>query len=106
MVSVAGFCFLTALALSYMSLVVPSGGQSKAFYGLPALVPFCAMGAWGLSILGGRNRCWRFILSVLLGLWAINSIASFWIVRSSASYARTWGEILISRIASSQPQNF
>jgi tetratricopeptide (TPR) repeat protein len=91
-----GFGFLITVALAYMSLVVPCGGQSKAFYGLPALVPFCTVGAWGLSFLGGRNRYWRFILSVLLGLWAINSFASFWIVRSSVCCARTRGQILIS----------
>jgi tetratricopeptide (TPR) repeat protein len=91
-----GFSFLVAVALLYMSLVVPSGGQSKAFYGLPALVPFCASGALGLGFLAGRNRCWRFVLCLAFGLWAIDSCASFWISRSSVSYARKQARVLIT----------
>ncbi|HZL42706.1 MAG TPA: tetratricopeptide repeat protein, partial [Verrucomicrobiae bacterium] len=80
-----GFGFLVALGLVYMSGVVPCGGMAKAFYGLPALLPVCALGALGMNFIAGRHRLWRFIVCVLFSVWAINSFAAVWIVRSSVS---------------------
>jgi tetratricopeptide (TPR) repeat protein len=90
-----GFGFGVAVALVYMSLVVPCGGMVKAFYGLPALLPLCAIGALGLDLLAARHRYWRFICFLLFGVWAINSYASFWVLRGSQSYALTRAQTLI-----------
>ena len=78
-----GFGALVLWALLHMSLVVPCFGQLKAFYGLSALTPFCAFGALGLDFLTRRSTMLRSIFCVMLGLWAINSYACFWISPSS-----------------------
>jgi Flp pilus assembly protein TadD len=71
------------LAMVYLSLAMPYSCHVKAFYGLSALAPFCACGALGLDFLARRSGRLRPIVCVLFGVWAINSYASFWIVRSS-----------------------
>ena len=76
---------LSSLAVVYMSLVVPSYAQSKAFYGLFALIPLCAFGASGFSFVARRSDVLGFVLAVLLGVWAINSYVSFWVLRSSVA---------------------
>jgi len=76
-----GLSSLILWALCHMSLVVPA--QIKAIYGLSALIPFCAFAAIGSDLLARRSPILRSIVCVGLGLWAINSYASFWISRSS-----------------------
>jgi tetratricopeptide (TPR) repeat protein len=96
-----GLSFSVAFALAYVSLTIPYYCVVKAFYGLSALVPFCAFGAWGLERMtrlsdrDGVKATFRgrliyrnppaAICSLLLGLWALSSYASFWIVHSSAA---------------------
>jgi len=80
-----GLAFLVSLALLKACLVWPSFGTAKAFYALPALVPFCAFGAWGLHALQRRSGRLRPILIMLFGVWALTSLGSFWISHSSAS---------------------
>ena len=53
--------------------------QTKAFYGLPALLPFCALGAVGFEFWAGRGKVARYVLGVALGIWLVNLYASFWI---------------------------
>src|SRR5262249_15196032 len=44
----------------------------------------CALGAWGLDWLAQQSRVMAGVLVVLLGTWACNSYASFWIHADSA----------------------
>jgi Flp pilus assembly protein TadD len=77
---------LVSLALIYMSLKIPCYMMVKAFYGLGALVPFCAFGAWGLEAMSRRGpRAWRALVCLLFALWAFASYGSYWINRSSYS---------------------
>src|ERR1043166_4138189 len=76
--------FLMAVAVVHFSIAVPYYCTVKAFYGLSALIPFCACGALGWQALT-RRRGARIALCIVFGLWAINSYASFWISRSSVS---------------------
>jgi tetratricopeptide (TPR) repeat protein len=76
-----GFSGLLMWALAYMSLVIPA--HVKAFYMLSALVSFGAFGALGADLFARRWTLLRHIACILLGLWAINSFACFWISRSS-----------------------
>lgn len=69
----------TAFAVIAMSLRLPFYAQPKAFYGMSAVVPICALGAWGFDLLARRGRLAATLLSVLLGTWAVNAYASFWI---------------------------
>ena len=82
-----GFSCLILWALIYMSMVVPTFSELKAFFGLSALVPFCAFGALGLDFLTRRSAMLRSLVCVGFGLWAINSYACFWISRSSVPSA-------------------
>jgi hypothetical protein len=80
---VLGLGGLALFAMLHFSLVDPLAGNVKAFYGLAALIPFCACGALGWELLTRRSGKLRLALCVALGVWALTSYASFWIVRSS-----------------------
>src|SRR5438046_7879389 len=69
-----------------MTLKVSSCAQAKAFYGLSALTPLCFFGALGWETLThGRARL-RFILGALVLVWAMNSLATHWIVPSALQH--------------------
>jgi 4-amino-4-deoxy-L-arabinose transferase-like glycosyltransferase len=87
--------WIFAFAILSMSFKVPSSAQAKAFYGLPVLLAFCALGAVGFEFWAGRGRWLQRVLGVALGVWLINLYASFWI-RPDAVQTR-----LSSAIASS-----
>jgi tetratricopeptide (TPR) repeat protein len=81
-----GFSGLIVLALNFMTLKIPSYAQAKAFYGLSALTPLCFFGALGWETLTYRNGRLRFVLGTLILVWAINSLAAYWIVPSVAQH--------------------
>src|SRR5205823_2146524 len=80
---ILGFSFVMGLAMLHLSLAMPYYSV-KAFYGLSALTPLCALGGWGFESLARRSGKLRAILCVGLGVWGLNSCASFWILRGSA----------------------
>jgi tetratricopeptide (TPR) repeat protein len=80
---VLGLGAVTVVAVIHMTMVAPSVCMIKAFYGLCALVPLCAAAAWGLGTWGKSQPVLRAIVWVLVGLWGLNSIASYWILRDS-----------------------
>jgi tetratricopeptide (TPR) repeat protein len=71
--------WLFAFAILDISLKVPYLSQEKAFFGLPALLPFCALGALGFEFWAGRGKMARYLFGVTLGIWLVNIYASFWI---------------------------
>ena len=89
-----GLAFLAALALVHMSIVLPYQCHVKAFYGLCALVPLCAFGACGLDALCRWSGKARTAVCILFGVWAINSVAAFWISRSAEATARSRAQSL------------
>jgi Flp pilus assembly protein TadD len=86
-----GLPVTTLAALVYMNLKLPFYCNVKAFYGLMALLPICAFGAFGWDILIKQNRVLRPVLCVALGVWALNAYASFWIRDGAASTHATRG---------------
>jgi 4-amino-4-deoxy-L-arabinose transferase-like glycosyltransferase len=70
---------LFGLGMFYMSLRVPSYAQGKAFYALPALLPFSAVTAVGWDWLARKHRLLRTSLWVLLLAWAFTVCTAFWI---------------------------
>src|SRR5271170_5706572 len=74
-----GVLWIFAFAILDMSLRVPSYAQTKAFYGLPVLLPFSALGALGFEFWAGRGKVARYVLGVACGVWLVNVYASFWI---------------------------
>jgi tetratricopeptide (TPR) repeat protein len=81
-----GFCGVLVLGLIFMTLKVPSYAQAKAFYGLSALTPLCFFGALGWKTLTHGSRRLRFVLGMLILVWAMNSFATYWIVPSVAQH--------------------
>jgi tetratricopeptide (TPR) repeat protein len=78
-----GFCALLVFGLIFMTLKVPSYAQAKAFYALSILTPLCFFGALGWETLTrGRAALLRFVLGVIVLVWAMNSFATYWIVPS------------------------
>ena len=80
---VIGLGFVMGLAVVHMSMAVPYYCMVKAFYGLSALVPLCAFGAWGLEAVCRRIGKLRPVVCVLFGVWTLDTYAAFWIPRSS-----------------------
>jgi Flp pilus assembly protein TadD len=78
-----GTCFAVLLGIVQMSLAAPYYCAVKAFYGLCALVPICALVALGTDLLSRWWREWRLLAATLAGMWAINSFVSFWIVHGT-----------------------
>ncbi len=76
---------LTAVALLFgfaifaMSVKLPYYSESRAMYGLPAVLPFCAFGVLGLEFCAARFQKARPFLGVCLGVWLLTVYASFWI---------------------------
>jgi tetratricopeptide (TPR) repeat protein len=81
-----GFCALIVLGLIFMTLKVPSYAQAKAFYGLSALTPLCFFGALGWETITQRSGHVRFVVGILILLWAMNNFAAYWIVPSVAQH--------------------
>ncbi len=77
-----GLATAVVVALIFMTLKVPSYAQVKAFYGLAALVPFCAFATLGWNTFTRSSRVLRLGLFVALIFVAINNCASVWIRRS------------------------
>ncbi len=78
-----GFAAMVALAIAWMSLKVPSYAQIKAFYGLSALLPLAVFAGAGWEFIFARGKILRTVSLLLLGAWAINSYASFWICHNA-----------------------
>ena len=81
-----GFSAVLVLGVIFMTLKVPSYAQAKAFYGLSALTPLCFFGALGWETLTPGGARLRFVLGVLVLVWAMNSLATHWIVPSVSQH--------------------
>ena len=76
---------LTTAMLVFMTLRVPSYAQSKAFYAHPCLPVVCVAFALGVDRLLriDKGRAMGFVGPValwLLGVWALNALASVWVL--------------------------
>ena len=80
---VFGMVCIYSLGLLWMNLRVPSYAQAKAFYGLPALLPFGAVAAAGWDWLRRRHRVVGTAVWVLLLVWCMTVYAAFWIRRGN-----------------------
>jgi len=70
--------------VALMTFKVPSYAQAKAIYGMVAAVPFCILGAYGADQLMRHTRVGHWLVTLVLGVWAINAYATFWIPAGSA----------------------
>jgi len=84
-----GLSATVTIALIFMTLKVPSYAQVKAFYGLSAIVPFCAFAAIGWQLLTARSRVLQLLFGTALLLFSINSFGSVWIRPSTEQHIYT-----------------
>ncbi len=85
---VAGLTLAFGAGIALMSLSVPSYAQVKAFYGLPAIFPVCALAVIGCDSLTRIARRLRPALWVWLGAWVMTIYGAFWI-RSNQPFTYT-----------------
>jgi len=70
--------FVAAMVVLFGSLRVPYCFV-KAFYGLAAAVPLCALAALGFDLFSA-SACWlRTVVFMVMGVWVFNSAASYWV---------------------------
>ena len=81
-----GFFIVVAIGLTFMTLKVPSYAQAKAFYGMSVLTSLCFFGALGWEAVTQSRPRLRLIISALLLVWALNSVATFWIIPSVSQH--------------------
>jgi tetratricopeptide (TPR) repeat protein len=74
-----GLSAAVTVALIFMTLRVPSYAQVKAFYGLSAIVPFCAFAVIGWQMLTACSRISQLLFGSVLMFFSINSFGSVWI---------------------------
>jgi hypothetical protein len=80
--------FLVSMFLIYGATLLPCYSAVKSFYGLPAVVPLCALAALGLDLLSRYRPRLRGLVFVLLGIWAFNVAAAYWISPTAAETQR------------------
>jgi tetratricopeptide (TPR) repeat protein len=90
---VLGTAGVMLAAMITMALKVPSYGEAKAFYGLLALMPMCAMLAAGWEQLERAGKWLVPVAAVLLGVWVLTSYGAFWIPRWNPQTQVTNGRI-------------
>jgi tetratricopeptide (TPR) repeat protein len=111
-----GCGWLFALAILDLSLKVPHYAHAKAFFGLPVLLPFCALGALGFEFWAGRGKAVRYVLGLALGIWLLDVYASFWVkpntaqaeltsAAASALFAKQDAAELFSNVLNHHPGN-
>jgi Tfp pilus assembly protein PilF len=81
--------YFVAMFLIYGATLLPCYSAVKAFYGLAASVPLCALAAWGLDLLSGDRRWLRGIIFIFMGVWVFNVASSYWISSSAAETRRS-----------------
>jgi tetratricopeptide (TPR) repeat protein len=91
-----GLAGATFAAMLLMVLKLPCYAQVKSFYGLIALIPFCAFGALGWETIQRRRRFVPVICATAFGTWATAGFASFWIRGWSAESHLDIGRIAMT----------
>jgi len=84
-----GLSAAVIVALIFMTLRVPSYAQVKAFYGLSAIVPFCAFAVIGWEMLTARSHILQLLFGTVLIFFTINSYGSVWIDASTEQHIYT-----------------
>jgi tetratricopeptide (TPR) repeat protein len=90
-----GLAAAIVFGVIFMTLKVPSYAQVKAFYGLAALTPLCAFAAAGFDLLSHKWPRSQFAFMALLLFWALNSLASMWIVESPARHLYNAARLIV-----------
>jgi cytochrome c-type biogenesis protein CcmH/NrfG len=88
--------FMATAVVLYGSLRVPYYFV-KAFYGLAAAVPLCALAALGFDLFSASRRWLRAGGFIVLGMWAFNSAASYVISPGTAETQRYVAKHLASQ---------
>ena len=86
-----GIVAATVAAIIFMSIKLPNYAQAKAFYGMIAVVPICALATVGMEFVAKRGRIATLAAGTLMGAWALNGFASYWLRTSNPETHLTLG---------------
>jgi tetratricopeptide (TPR) repeat protein len=84
-----GLACLMVLAFLFHFLRLPYACHVKAFYALPAILALAAFAGLGFDLLTLKSVGGRALWGLLLGTWALTSLATYWVVADSPA-AETW----------------
>jgi len=87
------------IAIVYLTLRGPWLADVKAFYALPALVPFSALVATGWVWVAQKNRVFRIVLWLLVLVWTFTACSTYWI---SWNNPETWRSLAIGQLEQQQ----
>lgn len=96
-VLVVGMLFAFAAGIIFLTFHSPWSSTVKAFYAIPALVPFSAVSAEGWLWLAKKNRALRMALWLILMVWILTTFTSFWIRTDNFEFWRSRGWVQMSR---------
>lgn len=86
-----GIAHAMIVAIVLMNLRLPYLSLAKAFFGMSAAVPLCALGSWGLQWLSARSRVLGVLLSAGVSAWALNAFLAVWILPDAIGTERFLG---------------
>ena len=86
-----GLIFTFVIGIIFLTLRGPWLAHVKAFYAIPALVPFSALIATGWNCLAQKNLIMRTALWVVVLVWTLTIYATFWIRSSNFETWRVCG---------------
>jgi tetratricopeptide (TPR) repeat protein len=67
------------LAILHLNLSVPTYAEAKAFFGLCAMIPACALVAAGYGALVRRSKAAGIAAAFAVSVWGFNSYSTYWI---------------------------
>jgi Flp pilus assembly protein TadD len=68
----------------------------KAFYAMSGLVPLCALLALGFEVVLKRRSYLSWPIMLVLGIWAMNAYATFWVIRDSPAVHARLGRMAVT----------
>jgi 4-amino-4-deoxy-L-arabinose transferase-like glycosyltransferase len=96
-VLVVGMLFAFAAGIIFLTFHSPWQSAVKAFYAIPALVPFSALIAAGWLWLAKKHRALRMALWLILLIWIFTTFSSLWIRTDNSEFWRSRGLVQMSR---------
>ena len=92
---VLGMALSIAWFVTYYPLFLPYYSCVKASYGIAGIAPLCLLAALGFDLLAASSRWLCGLVFVIVGVWALNSAASYVISPAAAETQRSMAQQLV-----------